>query len=123
GATPGECTAGSASSPDTIQFSVTNTLSLVSPLPTLSTPMTIRGPGVKQLVIVASGAFRVFTVTGAGVSISGLRIQNGQPSNADGGCILNSGTLSLRAVWVLGGALTSSGNGGGIANSGDLSIF
>src|SRR5687768_14695524 len=51
GAAAGECEAGNASDPDTINFSVTGTITLLTTLPDLSTSMSINGPGANLLTI------------------------------------------------------------------------
>jgi CSLREA domain-containing protein len=93
----------------TITFSVTGTINLTSALPSLSTDMTITGPGAGQLTVRrdTGGDYRIFNVTsGTTVTISGLTISNGRmlnPNNAltnEGGGIYNGGTLTLQMCVV-----------------------
>jgi len=107
---------------DTITFarSLAGTITLTSALPDLSTDIVISGPGPSVLTVARSGApgtpaFAVFAVSrGATVAISGLTITRGQFVN--GGGIINSGTLTVTNCTVSGNSATNSG--GGIINSG-----
>ena len=55
-----------------IDFSVTGTITLLSPLPSLSAGVTIMGPGQDQLTIDADGTGRVLHIgTGAVATVSG----------------------------------------------------
>jgi CSLREA domain-containing protein len=134
---------------DTINFSVMGTINLTGALPTLTTNMTINGPGSSLLTVRrdTGGDYRIFFVNGALVSISGLTVTNGRtpdgtPSStssggwsANGGGILNGGDLILRDVVVTanntgnggtsGGSGTggSSGSGGGIDSVGSLTMI
>jgi CSLREA domain-containing protein len=132
GAAAGECSAGSSGS-DSINFSVTGTINLTSALPSLSSDMTITGPGSSQLTVQRSsgGLYRIFTISSGTISMSGLTVMNGQTavntptaSVADGGGIWNAGVLSLSDVTVTANAtgVGSRGNGGGISNSGTLTM-
>src|SRR5262249_50212371 len=95
--------AGSHSDKFTIDFSVTGTIDLQTPLPDLNNSIAIQGPGVSQLTVErAAGAS--FASVGPIVSVdpnqtaslSGLTIANG-----DGGGIGNNGTLTLANCAVL----------------------
>jgi predicted outer membrane repeat protein len=132
--------ANAAVGPDTIMFSVTGTITLASTLPSISEDVTIDGPGASSLTISGNNAVRVMEVSaGATLDLEGVTVANG--SEAHGGGILNSGTLtvsdsilSANSVSVGGGAIrnfgtltvtssTFSGNsatdfGGAIANTG-----
>src|SRR5262245_47821453 len=88
---------------DTINFAVTGTITLDSALPDLSdtTGVTdIEGPGVASLTIARNSAagtpqFRIFTVDdGANVKLTGLTIVGGSVSGSGGG-IDNSGDLTV----------------------------
>ncbi|HEX3231606.1 MAG TPA: CSLREA domain-containing protein, partial [Pyrinomonadaceae bacterium] len=141
GVTAGECAAGSGGS-DTINLAtLTGTINLTAALPDITSSMTITGPGSAQLTVRrdTGGDYRIFTVTGGVVSISGLTVTNGKaaigpPANSGGagsggGGILNSGTLTLTDVTVtaneagagglgITGTGGAGGNGGGISNNG-----
>ncbi len=101
---------------DTIRFahSATGTIALLSALPDLTAHLAIVGPGPSALTVARSSAlgtpaFRIFTVSnGAKVSITGLTITNG--SAADGGGIENSGTLSVTDATFSGNSAMASGN-------------
>jgi CSLREA domain-containing protein len=142
GAVAGECAAGSSSGADTISFSVTGTINLTGALPNISSSMSINGPGSGQLTIQRNtgGDYRIFSVTGSPVSISGLTARNGKPPDVNcgfhdstcsgnGGGIINSGNLTLTDVVVIanhaGNGITingSGGFGGGISSTGTLTM-
>lgn len=62
---------------DTIQFSVTGTITLATALPNIGNDLTIIGPGAAQLAISGNGAVQVFWINpGTVVSMSGLTIKN-----------------------------------------------
>src|SRR5262249_14701138 len=97
-------------------------ISLSNALPNISTDMTIQGPGAKLLTVERSSdlmtpRFRIFTIAaGTTVNISGMTITKGftadgppGASGASGGGIDNSGTLTLTGVSVSG---NKTGNGG-----------
>ncbi|MCA1816083.1 MAG: CSLREA domain-containing protein [Acidobacteria bacterium] len=109
---------------DTINFSVTGTINLTGALPDIASNMTITGPGSSLLTVRrdTGGDYRIFTVTVSGVTISGLTITNGKTPDGgpptspyfgtdggSGGGIMNSGTLTLTDVVVTG---NRTGNGG-----------
>jgi CSLREA domain-containing protein len=89
-------------------------------LPTISTSMTIQGPGADVLTVDAQGNSRVLSLgDDANVTLSGLTLANG--SAAFGGGIANTGNLKLVACTISGSKATN-GNGGGIYNAGTLSV-
>lgn len=104
-----------ASSGDTITFSLTTypaTITLSSTL-SINTSLTISGPGATNLAISGNHAVRVFLIAeGTIVNISGITVEFG--SAADGGGILNYGTLTVNKSALFSNSAT---NGGGIANS------
>ena len=82
-------------------------------------PVTILGPGLGKLAVSGAGASRVFQVDkGSSASLTGLTITGGVTSG-DGGGLLNSGSLALVDVEIVG---NSAANGGGLANSGTAMI-
>lgn len=115
--------ANQAAGDDTITFSpdVVGPMFLNTPLPALSSNITIIGPGANVVSVerVASDEegrggsdFRIFTVdVGATVNISGLTISNGKETS--GGGILNSGMLTVTACAISG---NNAGSGGGLFN-------
>jgi hypothetical protein len=116
---------------DTITFapSVAGTITLSTALPDLSSNIIISGPGSSVLSVARSSAagtdFRIFNVPiGAVVTISGLTITGGFVSdpgsdgNASGGGIENSGTLSITDVTVSGNTAGMSLGLGGVGGEG-----
>src|SRR6476620_169197 len=118
-----------AAANDTINFSVTGTINLISTGQlTINKNLTISGPGASQLTINAynpsaaiGNGSRIFNIddgstsTTRTVNISGLTL-NGGDVTGDGGAILNKENLTLTNSIVSGSAATH--NGGGIFNSG-----
>jgi CSLREA domain-containing protein len=115
------------------------TITLLTALPDITTDMTIQGPGsgaAANLLTVqrsnAAGRFRIFNTNSAAVTISRLIISGGfTPDGANnpggtgiagggGGGILNSGTLTLTNVTVSGNQSGAGGNGmfGGVGGAG-----
>jgi hypothetical protein len=106
---------------DTIDFSVTGTITLTSGELTISKNLTINGPGATQLTISGNQASRVFNISsGFTVALSGMTIANGNPSGAGGG-ILNQGALTLSSVVVTNNK-AANGGGGIRSTSGSLTI-
>jgi hypothetical protein len=112
---------------NTINFSVAGTITLNSALPDLSNTtglMDVEGPGAASLTVARNGTpgtplFRVFTIDGGAlVNLAGLTMTGG--STDRGGGISNSGTLSLSGCSVIGN--TASNSGGGVANSGVMNV-
>jgi hypothetical protein len=84
--------------PDTILFSLTGAIGLITALPRLADDLTITGPGADMLAIDAQQTGRVFYVeAGANVEISRLTLRGGYAAfvNANGGGIYNAGALVL----------------------------
>ena len=119
--------------PDTIRFAprVAGTITLTSPLPDLSSGLTIHGPSPSALTVARSAAagtaeFRIFTVAKrATVRISGLTITGGVSES--GGGILNEGELKVTGCTISGNSAqdiygTSANLGGGIDNYGELTV-
>lgn len=113
-----EANALTTCAPLTINFNVTGTINLATALPMLNHPnLMINGPGAQQLTVQRSTlggtpGFRIFTFYGV-VRLSGLTVVNGLASN--GGGIYNSGSLTLDGV-VVNGNTSTSGGGAGIDN-------
>jgi hypothetical protein len=109
-----------------------DTYTLTSGELAIATSLTISGHGSGDTIVRASGAFRIFHVTGASnvVTIAGVTISDGHPTTsiASGAGVQNdSATLTLQDVVVAnnradaGGAPNVAGGiaeGGGITNSG-----
>ena len=109
---------------DTIDFSVTGTITLTSGELGIGKNLTIVGPGAGSLTVSGNNTFRVFSISlGVRADISGLTLANGNGvgiSSGTGGGILNNGTLTLTDCTV--SANFASGAGGGIANIGPMTL-
>ena len=82
--------------------------------------ITITGP-TAGVTVSGNNVSRVFQVdVGVTASISGLTITSGKASIGDGGGIANWGNLTLRQCWVT--SNTAVGNGGGLANFGSVVV-
>src|SRR5262245_44795183 len=104
------------------QSGLTGTIPLTSGELAISKNLTITGPGASALTVSGNHASRVFDIAaGFTVAISGLTIADGSVTNANGGGILNAGTLTLTDCLLSGNSTSgmfTTGNGGGIYNSG-----
>lgn len=113
-----------ASAGDTIDLSgLSGVITLTSGVLVVDKSLTITGPGLATLTIDGNGTDRVFSVSGAPVTISGVAITNGLASpgtdpNVGGGGVLNTGTLTLSNVAVTNNDAFGVLRGGGIASSG-----
>ena len=78
-----------------IEFSVTNTITLGLPLPTITNSVAITGRTDVPTVISGGGTLPLFTfVAGTTNSLSNLVLTNGYTTNS-GAAINNAGTLSV----------------------------
>ena len=83
-------------------------------------PITITGPSA-GVTIDGAHSFAVFTVDGSTTAtLSGLTITDGSSSGGTGGGIFNSGTLTVSASTLSGNS--AFGDGGGIYNAGTLTV-
>ncbi len=115
-AASGACPAGAGD--DTVDLAgVTGTILLGTALPSITTSMTLHGPGANVLTIDGQDSVRVFFVTGPSVTISDLTIAHGFAAGGGrGGGIETLGgsvTLALSRIVV---TLCQGFNGGGVAN-------
>lgn len=78
-------------------------------------PVTIVGPGARQLLIDGQGFARILATASPNIFISGLTLYRGFVGSGDGGAIYNTGGLTVSDCNFLTNAV-SSGNGGGIFN-------
>jgi CSLREA domain-containing protein len=138
--TQGDCAKGDGDDTITFASGVNGTITLTSALPELSLNLTIQGPGANVLAVKRSAAentprFRIFTLSGeAEVAISGLTVSGGytmehseERGEPGGGLFIPGGSvLTLEGVAVDGNATGvgagEGGPGGGIFNSGTLTI-
>ena len=107
-----------ASDGDTIDFDLTYpaTITLTSGQLVVDKSITISGPGANQLAVNGNAASRVFSISsGKTVTISGLTITNGLASGSDnhGGGIFNSGTLTVSNSTISGNSVAPDGSVGG----------
>ncbi len=109
---------------DTIDFSVTGTITLTSGELLIQTgPLTIQGPGADQLMIDGNSSSRIFHIAaGVDAAISGLTVAWGLPDSGGGGAVRNEGVLELIDCTVR-DSIAQYGNGGGIYNAGTMSIM
>ena len=113
--------ANAITSPDTIDFSVTGTITLTSALPDIIDDVEINGPGGSFLTVRRDGSasdFRIFEVTTTGtVSFSGLIISNGMLIGGGGAGIRNFGTGKVNVIsCIVNSNSVGRADGGGILN-------
>jgi subtilisin-like proprotein convertase family protein len=82
-------------------------ISLSTALPTISSPLTISGPGADSFAVRRGGgtpAFRLFTINAdlPVVALSGLKLQGGNSAGGDGGAIRSASPLTLAGMHLLG---------------------
>ena len=109
---------------DTIAFATSmggQAIILTSGTLSISTNLTIQGPGAGLLTISGNNATTVFTINSGSVTISGLTVAYGSASanQAGGGIQILGGTVTVTACTL---SNNSAASGGGIANSGTLIV-
>jgi hypothetical protein len=106
-----------ATAGDTINFSVTGTITLNSGELSIDKNLTINGPGAAQLTVSGNNASRVFrTQLFTDVNLNGMTIANGSVSDSGGG-IYNADTLTVMNCTLSG---NSADDGAGIFSIGGL---
>jgi predicted outer membrane repeat protein len=103
-----------------IEFSVSGTITLIAPLPTITNNLTING---RDGVVISGGSlFPLFTFgPGTTNTLSKLVLAGGFRSGGNGGAVSNAGTLFIdTCAFKNNGA--KNGNGGAIYSSGPLTI-
>ena len=106
---------------ETIDFSITGTITLSTGELLVDKNITISGPGAKNLTVDGNHTSRVFHVSAVTASISGLTIRHGlasgstTPQDWGGGIFNEQGTLTVTACAI---ADNVAGYGGGICSSG-----
>jgi hypothetical protein len=106
------------------QQGLNGTIMLTSGELLINKNLTISGPGAAVITVSGNQASRVFDI-GAQltVNISGLTIANGKVTTGNGGGIANSGTLTITNATVSGCSVPFSvQNAGGIDNFGTLTV-
>jgi hypothetical protein len=110
-----------ATAGDTIDFSVTGTITLTNGEIVLDKDLTVSGPGADVLAVSGNNASRIFNVaSNATVSVLGLTFKNGTDATGAGGGVHNAGTLTLSACTISNcqaGAGTPLSGGGAIFNA------
>src|SRR6266498_2913749 len=113
---------------ETVDFSVSGTITLTSGELAIDKNLIISGPGASNLVIQRSTDtgtpnFRIFNVGSGNVLISGVTVSNGRDDN--GGGIYASGSLTTIDSTINNNSVTSGAGGafgGGICNDGTLTL-
>ena len=80
--------------PDTINFSVSGTITLSSLLPEITDPLSINGPGTNALVIDGDGIYRLISIYEANTQISDLTLRNGFAGGGAGAAIVPTGWVA-----------------------------
>ena len=108
---------------DTIVFTTNGTITLASPLPTVTDNTTMTGPGTNLATISGNNSVRIFSLNaGTTNTLAGLTIANGLATGyANGAGVANAGELTILNC-VLINNTNLGGWGGAIFNSGDLAI-
>ena len=123
--------ANGAAGADTINFTVTGTITLTSGALTISDDVTISGPGAASLTVTPTANYTAFYMTNDNptVTISGITIQGTGGSNSgDGGAIANhySGNLTVQNSVISGtqasGSNTATSGGAIFSNYGAVSL-
>lgn len=100
--------------PDDIQFSTWGTIEILTPLPSITTEISIDGAGGSLTINnVSAGSSRVISINGGGVlTISNITLTGGNTENG-AGIVVNGGTLNINSGTRITGN-TTAGTGGGI---------
>jgi fibronectin-binding autotransporter adhesin len=112
---------------DTINFAASayGTINLSSGPLQVATSVNIQGPGAKNVTVSGGGKSTVFDVqNGVTATISGLTVTGGVATTGNGGGIANYGTLTLSGGAITGNSavLGSSAAGGGVFTEGSLTV-
>jgi CSLREA domain-containing protein len=116
--TGGDCGVGSGA--DVIHFTVSGTITLGSTLPAITNTTTIDGTG-QTIAVDGAGSHQVlFVNSGAALNLANLTIAHGSsPSN--GGGINNSGALTVTNSTISSNTAINA-DGGGISSTGTLTV-
>ena len=110
-----------AASGDTINFSVSGTITLASSLPAIAISLTIDGSG-QAITVDGATSFQILSVnSGATLNLRNLTIAHGF-SSGDGGGVANEGTLTVTNCTFSNNSTGINGDGGGIDNAGTLTV-
>ena len=131
--TAGDCTlreavaaANAGPGVNTILFdpSVTGTIVLALGQLEISDDLVITGPGSAALTVSGDNVSRVFDITSGQVEIAGLTIADGNDDgySGGGGILIHGGVVVTGDDLVVFNNRSPAGNGGGIANRGNLTL-
>jgi parallel beta-helix repeat protein len=101
---------------DTIDFTVTGTITLTSGQLAINKSVTINGPGEANLAISGNDNSRVFYINNSTVDMSGMTIRNGNTSEHGGGLYNDGGNVTMTGCTVSDNEALA--GGGGMHNSG-----
>ncbi len=117
--------ANASAGADIIEFDVTGTLVLESPLPIVSESLELRGPGMTELVIDANQDqrhFRFGGISGSTYRIADLTLRNGNSTDVGGSVfVLANASLTVERSIIEDSHATS--EGGGIAAFGPVDVI
>ena len=127
-----ECASGDPSGADTIvltasNYSYTTASGTNAALPNISSEIIIEGSGA-TLERAGGPDMRLLTVAGTGnltlnnVTLTGGVVSGSLPANQGGGLYVLSGGIAMLNNSTISGNTTTSGNGGGLRNSGTLTL-
>jgi hypothetical protein len=111
-------TTADAASGDKIVFNshLQGTITLASTLPTITSAMTIAGPGPGKIIVNGNNAYRIFDIGSVNhdspVTVSGISIVNGMTSG-NGAGIYSHDSLTLSNVVITGNVANSTAASGG----------
>jgi CSLREA domain-containing protein len=109
-ATVNECVHAGSAGMDSIQFSVSGTITLTSALPDISGDLALAGPGASNLTISGANLYRVFYVnSNVTLDLQNLTIANGYVADNSGGgvlCLPNSTLTVTNSVFTGNSALS-----------------
>ncbi len=111
--------------PDTINFSVSGTISSSAEM-AITSPITIAGPGASQLAISGGGAVRIFSTggapTGTAITFTGLTLRDGRTTTG-AAVLVGDEAFTIRDSVVTGHVGTSTGGAVTVsAGSGTLTV-
>jgi len=114
------CIINATSGEDVIVLAVTGTINLTRALPDLNASVTIEGPGAALLTVRRDTGGNYRIFTVS--SSATVNISGLTISNGDGGGIGNSGTLTISNSTISGNHAWEGSRGGGISNGGTLTV-
>ena len=114
--------ANAAPGDQTIEFAVSGTITLVSPLPTITNNLTINGRVDSPVIISGGGTTPIFAFAAGTTNIlNQLTVANGKTTDDGGAAVKNAGTLFVTECQLINNA-AQNGSGGAISNAGTMTI-